>query len=119
MRRLRQQVGTYCAQGRNATGRVAVDLDLDANYPSKLSRDKVVPMTGNVLARMRSFIIRGLAVLAVIVTYAVTSLGTQVASLVGVSTLALTTMTATPAEAQYWRRRRYVRRRYVRRWRRW
>jgi hypothetical protein len=76
-------------------------------------------MTGNVLARLRSFIIRGLAVLAVIVTYAVTSLGTQVASWVGVSTLALTTMTATPAEAQYWRRRRYYVRRRWRRWRRW
>ena len=86
---------------------------------AKLSRDKVVPMTGNVLARVQSFIIRGLAVLAVVVTYAVSSVGTQVASLVGLSTLALTT-TTTPAEAQWWRgRRRFFVRRRFRRWRRW
>ena len=105
------------------TQRVAVDLGRDANYPFRVFRDKVVPMTGNVLARARSFIVRGLAVVAVVVTYVVGSLGTQVASWVGVSvsTLALTTMTSTPAEAQYWRRRRrfWVRRRYRRRWRRW
>ena len=72
-------------------------------------------MTGNVLARVRYFVIRGLAVLAVIMTYAVSSVGTQVASLVGVSSLALVTTTTT-AQAQWWRRRR----RYVvrRRWRR-
>jgi len=102
-------------------GRLCVDLGLDANYPFKVSHDKVTPMTGNVLTRARSFIIRGLAVAAVVVTYAVSSLGTQVASMVGISTLALTTMTATPAEAQWWRRRRRYfvapRRRFRRWWR--
>jgi hypothetical protein len=75
-------------------------------------------MTGNVLSRARSFFIRGFAVLAVILTYAVTTVGTHVASLIGVSSLALVT-TVKPAEAQWWRRRRrYV---PVRRWwrRRW
>ena len=73
-------------------------------------------MTGNVLARVRYFVIRGLAVLAVIMTYAVSGVGTQVASLVGVSSLALVATTAT-AQAQWWRRRR---RRFIvrRRWRR-
>ena len=73
-------------------------------------------MTGNVLARVRYFVIRGLAVLAVIMTYAVSGVGTQVASLVGVSSLALVARTAT-AQAQWWRRRR---RRFIvrRRWRR-
>jgi uncharacterized iron-regulated membrane protein len=74
-------------------------------------------MTGNVLARVRYFVIRGLAVLAVIMTYAVSGVGTQVASLVGVSSLALVATTAT-AQAQWWRRRRrrfIVRRRRRRR----
>jgi uncharacterized iron-regulated membrane protein len=74
-------------------------------------------MTGNVLARVRYFVIRGLAVLAVIMTYAVSGVGTQVASLVGVSSLALVATTAT-AQAQWWRRRRrrfVVRRRRRRR----
>ncbi|MFL5070574.1 MAG: hypothetical protein ACJ8FM_07395 [Xanthobacteraceae bacterium] len=85
-------------------------------------------MTENTLAKVRSFLIRGLAVAAVVVTYAVTSVGTQVASVIGVSTLALAT-TTTPAQA-YWRgrrrrrvffarRRRPVRRFFVRRRRRW
>jgi len=73
-------------------------------------------MTGNMLARVRYFFIRGLAVLAVILTYAVSGVGTQVASLVGVSSLALVTTTTT-AQAQWWRRRRrfIVRRRWRRR----
>jgi hypothetical protein len=77
-------------------------------------------MTGNVLTRARSFIIRGLAVAAVVVTYAASGLVTQVASVVGVSTLALTASTQ-PAEAQWWRRRRrfFVAPRFRRRWRRW
>lgn len=85
-------------------------------------------MTENALAKVRSFLVRGLAVAAVVVTYAATSVGTHVASVIGVSTLALAT-TTTPAEA-YWRRRRrrrvyFARRRrpfrryYVRRRRRW
>jgi hypothetical protein len=65
-------------------------------------------MTGNALAKVRSVLVRGLAVAAVVVTYAVGSVGTQVAGIVGVSTLALAT-TTTPAQAQ-WRRGRYRRR---------
>ena len=56
----------------------------------------------NVLASARAVVIRGLAVVAVLVTYAVGTIGTQVATTVGVSTLALTT-SATPASA-WWRR---------------
>jgi hypothetical protein len=56
----------------------------------------------NVLATARAVVIRGLAVVAVLATYAVGSVGTQVATMVGVSTLALTT-SATPASA-WWRR---------------
>jgi len=76
-------------------------------------------MSGNALAKVRSLLIRGLAVAAVVMTYAVTSVGTQVASVVGVSSLFLAT-TSSPAQA-YWRR--YRRRRVVvvrrRRWRRY
>jgi hypothetical protein len=77
-------------------------------------------MTGSVLSRARSFLIRSLAVLAVIMTYAVTTVGTHVASVIGVSSLALVTTTK-PAEAQWWRRR-YRRPFFRRRWwgrRRW
>ena len=79
-------------------------------------------MTRTVLAKVRSYAIRGVAVMAVLLTYAVSSVGTQVLSVVGISTLALATST-TPAAAQWrrrrWRRRYYpVRRRYRRRWRR-
>ena len=52
------------------------------------------------------------AVVAVVLTYALGSVGTHVLSVAGISSLALTT-TATPAEA--WRRRVWFRRR---RWRR-
>jgi hypothetical protein len=64
-------------------------------------------------SRFRSFLVRGLAVIAVVFTYMVSTIGTQVASVVGLSTLALTT-TAAPAQAQRWRRWRW--RRYHRRW---
>jgi hypothetical protein len=78
-------------------------------------------MTRPVLAKVRAFLIRSLAVVAVLLTYAVSSVGTQVLSAVGISTLALAT-SSTPAAAQ-WRRRRWRRyypvRRYRRRWRRW
>ena len=59
-------------------------------------------MTRNALAKARTLIIRGSAVLAVLATYAVGTIGTQLATTVGVSTLALTT-SATPAAA-WWRR---------------
>jgi hypothetical protein len=66
---------------------------------------------GNVKATVRSLFIRGAAVVAVLLTYAVGGIGTQVLSVVGLSTLATAT-TATPATAQWRRYRRY------RRWRR-
>jgi hypothetical protein len=81
-------------------------------------------MAGTIFPRVRTFLVRGLAVLAVVVTYALGSVATQVASIFGVSTLALTT-TATPAHAWFRRRvffvpRRRVffvpRRRFHRRW---
>ena len=65
-------------------------------------------------SRLRSFLVRGLAVLAVVFTYAVGTVGTQVASVVGLSAIALTTST-TPAQAWRRYRRRY---RVVRRYRR-
>jgi hypothetical protein len=93
-----------------------VDPGVDADYPHVFLRDKVNTMTGNLLASVRSFLVRGLAVAAVVLTYALGSVGTHVAGVVGVSSLLLTT-TATPAQAQRWRRYRYRRRRR-RRWRR-
>jgi len=82
-------------------------------------------MTGNALATARSILLRSLAVVAVVLTYAVGTVGTHVASMVGISTLALAT-SSTAANAQYYRRRRryvrvvprrryYPRRRYIRR----
>jgi hypothetical protein len=69
-------------------------------------------MTRTVVASLRTFLIRSLAVVAVVLTYALGGIGTQVLSVAGISTLAVAT-TATPANA--WYRRRFVRRR---RWRR-
>ena len=83
-------------------------------------------MPGNVVAKVRTFLLRGLAVAAVVLTYTLSSVGIQVASIVGVSSVVLAT-TATPAQAQYRRgrrrvvfvrRRRPVRRVFVRRRRR-
>jgi hypothetical protein len=85
-------------------------------------------VTGNALAKVRSFLVRGLAVAAVVVTYAVGSIGPQVAGIVGVSTLALATTTSAQAQwrrgryrrrAVFVRRRRPVRRSFVRRRRGW
>ena len=83
-------------------------------------------MLGNGAAKLRTFALRGLAVAAVVLTYTVGSIGTQVAALVGVSSVVLAT-TSTPAQAQWRRRRRVVfvrrsrpvRRVFVRRRRRW
>jgi hypothetical protein len=84
-------------------------------------------MQENVAVKLRAFLLRGLAVVAVVLTYAVGSVGLQVASVVGVSSVVLAT-TATPAQAQwrrgrrrviFVRRRRPVRRLFVRRRRRW
>ena len=69
-------------------------------------------MSGNAVAKVRSFFIRGLAVVAVILTYALSGIGTQVATTLGISALTLAT-TAQPAQA--WWRRRYYRRRFYRR----
>jgi hypothetical protein len=72
-------------------------------------------MAGNALAKLRSFLVRGLAVAAVLLTWAVGTVGTQIAGALGVSSLMLAT-TATPAEARRRvRRRRFVPRRRVRR----
>jgi hypothetical protein len=70
-------------------------------------------MTSTVVAALRRFLIRGLAVVAVVLTYALGNIGTHVLSVVGISTIAVTT-TATPADA--WWRRRYWRRWRRRRW---
>lgn len=77
-------------------------------------------MTGSVLGRAKALLVRGLAVAAVVLTYALGGVGTQILSTVGVSSLVLAT-SATPADAQWRRRRRWRRRRYWaprRRWRR-
>jgi hypothetical protein len=84
-------------------------------------------MLGNVVAKMRAYLLRGLAVVAVVLTYSLSTVGIQVASIVGVSSVVLAT-SATPAQAQYRRfrrrrvifvrRRRPVRRIFVRRRRR-
>jgi hypothetical protein len=55
-----------------------------------------------VLAKARAIVVRALAVVAVLLTYAAGSIGSQVAATVGVSTLALTA-SANPAGA-WWRR---------------
>jgi hypothetical protein len=71
-------------------------------------------MQGNALEKARAFLIRGLAVVAVVMTYVFSGVGAQVAGVVGVTGLTLFT-TAKPAEAGYrYRRRRYRRRRYRR-----
>ncbi|HEV2956832.1 MAG TPA: hypothetical protein VGX95_11995 [Xanthobacteraceae bacterium] len=59
-------------------------------------------MNRNVPAKIRAIVIRALAVVAVLATYAVGSIGAQVATTVGLSAVALT-RSATPARAG-WRR---------------
>jgi len=61
-------------------------------------------MAANVLTKTRSFVVRGLAMVGVVAGFALGSLGTQVVTPAGISSLALTT-TTTPAQAQWgWRR---------------
>ena len=63
-------------------------------------------MAGNILVTTRSLAIRGLAMAAVLATFALGNLGAQVATALGVSSVALVTTTA-PAQAQPewgWRR---------------
>ena len=64
-------------------------------------------MRGN-LEKLRAILVRGLAVVAVVVTYAVTGIGTQVATTLGISAATLATTTS-PADAGWWGRRRYRR----------
>ena len=61
------------------------------------------------LANLRAIMIRGLAVVAVVLTYAVTSVGTQVATTLGISAGALTTTTTSAQAGWGWGRRRYHR----------
>jgi hypothetical protein len=71
-------------------------------------------MTSDVFAKARSFLIRGLAVLVVILTYAWGGVTTTVLSVPGVTTLLsaagvssfVLTATSTPADARRRRRRR-------------
>ena len=73
-------------------------------------------MTGTIVTKMRAFLIRGLAVVAVVGTYAASSVGTHILGAIGVTGVVLTT-TATPAHAWHrgWPHRRWRRRR-GRRW---
>ena len=73
-------------------------------------------MNETVVARARALLVRGLAVTAVVLTYAAGSIGTQVLSAVGISSLALTSSTTPAAAGWRWRRRRWRRRRWRRRW---
>jgi hypothetical protein len=81
------------------------------------AQDMVAVMIGSILGRLSSAVVRGLAVVALVVVWSVGHIGTTALSVVGVSSLVLTT-TATPADA-YWYGRRWRRRRRWRRWRRW
>jgi hypothetical protein len=82
-------------QGNGTNVEVGVD-----DVPVKIA--EVTSMRENVLAKARTIVIRTLAIVAVLATYAVGSIGTQVATTLGISTLALTT-SSTSAQA-WWRR---------------
>ena len=60
---------------------------------------------GGILAALRSYLVHAVAVMVMVLTYALGSAGTQLLSVAGLSGLALAT-TATPADAQRRRRRR-------------
>jgi hypothetical protein len=69
---------------------------------------------------IRGFLVRSLAVVTVVLTYAFGNIGAQVLTVAGISAIGVTTV-ATPANAwRRYRRRRfypiYRRRRYRRRW---
>ena len=87
------------------------------NFRRLQAQDMVAVMIGSILGRLSSAAVRGLAVVALVVVWSVGHIGTTALSVVGVSSLVLTT-TATPADA-YWYGRRWRRRRRWRRWRRW
>ena len=70
---------------------------------------------------IRAFLVRSLAVVTVVLTYAFGNIGTQVLSVAGISALGVTA-TTTPANAwRRYRRRRFYYWPYRRRrhWRRW
>lgn len=79
-------------------------------------------MTNVGFTKLRSYLGRGLAVVAVAGTFALGNIGTQVLSAVGVSTLAMA-VTATPAQARrhrhwhrHWHHHWHWRRHWHRRW---
>jgi len=63
-------------------------------------------MMRNVLAKIRAVAIRGLAVVSVLTAYSLGTIGAQLGTALGVSTLALTT-SAAPARAGWWRERNW------------
>jgi hypothetical protein len=60
---------------------------------------------GEILGAVRSFVVHTIAVLVIVLTYALGSAGTHILSVAGLSGLALAT-SATPADAYRRRRRR-------------
>ena len=85
----------------------------------RAGQETVNSMTKSIRALLSSAahsVVRGLAVVALVVVWSVGHIGTYALSVVGVSTAVLTT-TATPADA-WWRRWGWRGRRW-RRWRRW
>jgi hypothetical protein len=84
---------------------------------SEMAASEETSMAENVFVKARSVFVRSLAVIAVIATYAVSNISTQVATSLGISALTLTT-TATPAQAGWrrWRWRRWRRCRWGRCW---
>jgi len=89
------------------------------NCVTKLARngDTMTRSVGAILNSAAHGVVRGLAVVALVVVWSLSHVGTYALSVVGVSSALLTT-TATPAAAQ-WRRWRGWRGRRWRRWRWW
>jgi len=70
---------------------------------------------GAIISSAAHGLVRGLAVVALVLVWSVSHVGTYALSVVGVSSTLLTT-TATPADAQWRRWRRWRGRRWRRRW---
>ena len=94
-------------------------------YLRTLSSQRVKAMVMVLGNSIRAFLVRSLAVVTVVLTYAFGNIGTQVLSVAGISALGAT-VTATPANAHrryrrrrrfygFWPYRHYRRRRYRRR----
>ena len=82
-----------------------------------LRKRSISIMTGDIMTKLRAILIRGLAVVAVLMTYAVGSIGTV--GLAGLGLTAATTQAKAGWRGRYWRRgygRGYGRRWYRRRW---